>query len=360
MSPRAIPETLRPLPIRVRPHPAETVASYVVRLARANHLQPSYLHAYLCGPPDWHGAADLGRLAVLCGRPVSVLQRALGGPTPARQPTPEPPGGPPRPSTPARTPKPGHATGLVATNGHDDPSSLGAGTAPAIPTSPPAPAWVASPTAAPTGHMVDRKVTGTGVISFAGANYSVGRAFISQMVQVTCTDGIVWISRGGQPLRAWPRRHQPAKEASIRPDRSHHLGEVALDQAQRLAPLDDLAADPRVVHRLVDPTGSVSFAGCYYLAGYYLAGQVVQVRCAGGIVQVVHGGELVRAWQQRHTPQQEQRMLRRPNIQQRTANARPLTSPGRQGPDRLQAHQTAPLTSPLAADTPAATLNRPD
>jgi hypothetical protein len=89
----------------------------------------------------------------------------------------------------------------------------------------------------------------------------------------------------------------------------------------------DLAGDPRVVHRLVDPTGSVSFAGRYYLAGHYLAGQVVQVRCAGGIVQIIHGRELVRAWQPRHTPQQEQRMLRRPNIQQRTANARPLTSP---------------------------------
>jgi hypothetical protein len=64
----------------------------------------------------------------------------------------------------------------------------------------------------------------------------------------------------------------------------------------------DLAGDPRVVHRLVDPTGSVSFAGRYYLAGNYLAGQVVQVRCAGGIVQIIHGGELVRAWQPRHTP----------------------------------------------------------
>jgi len=326
MSPRAIPEALRPLPIRARPRPAETVASYVVRLARANHLQPSHLHAYLCGPPDWHGAPDLGRLAVLCGRPLSVLQRALTSPTPARQPTPQPPGGPPRPPTPARTPKPTHTTELAATiRRHDQP--LGAGAAPAIPTSQPAPARVASPMAASTGRIVDRKVTSTGVISYANTNYSVGRAFTGQMVQVTCADGIVQISRGGEPLRAWPRRHPPAKEASIKPDRSHHPGEVALDQAHHLAPLDDLAADPHVVHRLVDPTGSVSFAGRYYLAGHALTGQVVGVRCAGGIVQVVHDGELVRAWRQRHTPQQEQRMLQRPNIQQRIANARPLTRP---------------------------------
>ena len=186
--------------------------------------------------------------------------------------------------------------------------------------------------------MVDRKVTSTGVIFYAGTNYSVGRPFTGQMVQVTCQDGMVQISQGGQPLRTWPRRHPPAKEASIKPDRSHHPGEVALDQAHRLAPLDDLASDPRVVHRLVDPTGSVSFAGCYYLAGHALTGQVVGVRCAGGIVQVVHDGELVRAWRQRHTPQQEQRMLQRPNIQQRTANARPLTS--------APQHQPAPAGQP--------------
>ncbi len=329
MRPRAIPEVLRPLPIRVRPRPAETVASYVVRLARANHLQPSHLHAYLCGPPDWRGAPDLGRLAVLCGRPGSVLQRALTGPTPARQPTPQPPGGPPRPPapTPPRTPKPRHTTEPAATSRHHDDQPLEADAAPAIPTSQPAPALVAHPTAARTARMVDRKVTSTGVISFANTNYSVGRAFTGQMVQVTCQDGMVQISRGGQPLRAWPRRHPAAKEASIGPDRSHDRGEVALDQAHRLAPLDDLASDPRVVHRLVDPTGSVSFAGCYYLAGHALTGQVVGVRCAGGIVQIIHDGELVRAWRQRHTPQQQQRMLQRPNIQQRTANARPLTSP---------------------------------
>jgi hypothetical protein len=336
MRPRAIPEVLRPLPIRVRPRPAETVASYVVRLARANHLQPSHLHAYLCGPPDWRGAPDLGRLAVLCGRPGSVLQRALTGPTPARQPTPEPLGGP-RPPTPARTPKPRHNTELAATAGHHD-QPLEASAAPAIPTSQPAPALMASPTAAWTGRMVDRKVTSTGVISFANTNYSVGRAFTGQMVQVTCQDGTVQISRGGQPLRAWSRRHPAAKEASIGPDRSHDRGEVALDQARRLAPLDDLASDPRVVHRLVDPTGSVSFAGRYYLAGHALTGQVVGVRCAGGIVQIIHDGELVRAWQQRHTPQQEQRMHQRPNIQQRTANARPLTS--------APQHQPAPAGQP--------------
>jgi hypothetical protein len=69
----------RRLPIGVRPHPGETIASYVVRLAHANHLRPDQLHAYLCGPPDWRGAVNLERLAVCCGRPIAILQRVLTG-----------------------------------------------------------------------------------------------------------------------------------------------------------------------------------------------------------------------------------------------------------------------------------------
>jgi len=55
-----MPEVLRPLPIRVRPRPAETVASYVVRLARANHLQPSHLHAYCAARPTGAALRILG------------------------------------------------------------------------------------------------------------------------------------------------------------------------------------------------------------------------------------------------------------------------------------------------------------
>ncbi len=200
---------------------------------------------------------------------------------------------------------------------------------PATAGSRPAPDGMAHPMGGWTGHLVDRKVWGTGVIAYAGAHYSVGRPFVGQTVRVGCAGGMVQIFHGGHPLRAWPRRHPPANEASIQPARSPH-GEIDLDQARRLAPLNDLDSDPRVVHRLVDPRGLLSFAARYDLAARYLAGQVVQVRCAGGIVQIIHGGELVRAWQQRHTPQQEQRMHQRPNIQQRTANARALTSPPQQ------------------------------
>jgi len=79
-----------PLPIRPRPTAGEPVSSYVRRLARANHLRPSYLHSYLAGPPDYLRAISPQRLAVLSGRTTAVLDRALtsltrpGRTTPAR------------------------------------------------------------------------------------------------------------------------------------------------------------------------------------------------------------------------------------------------------------------------------------
>jgi hypothetical protein len=173
---------------------------------------------------------------------------------------------------------------------------------------------------------VDRKVDSKGAISFAGATYPIGRRFTGRMLQVRCVNGVVQLILDGTLVRAWARRHPPAKDASVQPDRSYDRGELALDHAVRLAPLDDLADDPRVVRRRVDPNGAVSFAGRYYTAGRALIGHVVQVRCVSGVVQLILDGKLVRAWRQRHTPEREQRMLQRPNPQQRTANARPLTS----------------------------------
>src|SRR6266702_1593019 len=85
---RCAPSPLRPLPIQVRPRQAETVNSYVRRLARANHLRPSYLRAFLCGPPQYYGAIRPERLAALAGRPVWALEHALTdlAPPPRSQP----------------------------------------------------------------------------------------------------------------------------------------------------------------------------------------------------------------------------------------------------------------------------------
>ena len=65
------------LPIQVPPRLGETTDSYIRRLARANHLKPSYLHRFLCGPPFWFGKPSLSRLAAVSGRPRHSLERAL-------------------------------------------------------------------------------------------------------------------------------------------------------------------------------------------------------------------------------------------------------------------------------------------
>jgi len=81
------PDRLRRLPVRPRPICGETVESYVRRLARANHLRPSYLRAYLTGPQ--RSRIQIERLAQISGRPTAHLQRALIG-TPVPRPRTEP------------------------------------------------------------------------------------------------------------------------------------------------------------------------------------------------------------------------------------------------------------------------------
>jgi hypothetical protein len=72
-------DRLRRLPVRPRPRAGESTDSYVRRLARANHLKPSYLRGYLVGPPDYgrgkRPRAD--RLAAVTGRQQDALERAL-------------------------------------------------------------------------------------------------------------------------------------------------------------------------------------------------------------------------------------------------------------------------------------------
>jgi hypothetical protein len=122
MNSRAMAETLRPLPISVRPRRSETVESYVQRLAHANHLRVSYLHAYLCGPPAYLGTPDLRRLAALSNRPVSVLQRTLTTLPPAQQLLPDHAPRRPRPADTAQTHpvKAKNRTELFAAIRHDD------------------------------------------------------------------------------------------------------------------------------------------------------------------------------------------------------------------------------------------------
>lgn len=83
--------SLRTLPIDVRPRIGESVEGYIRRLARANHLRPSYLYQYLCTPQHHSGTLQPERLAQITGRPLSVLERVLPALCPRKPPSPPPP-----------------------------------------------------------------------------------------------------------------------------------------------------------------------------------------------------------------------------------------------------------------------------
>jgi hypothetical protein len=83
------------------------------------------------------------------------------------------------------------------------------------------------PRQATVGQSVTRKVDSSGNVSFAGANYRVGRAHLRRQVQVAIVGACVEISAGGEVLKAHPIRHDRSREhgafanAGGRPSRSN-------------------------------------------------------------------------------------------------------------------------------------------
>lgn len=69
-----------PLPIQIRPVQGETAESYLRRIARANHLRPSYLRAYL-NREQRYGPIRPEQLAAITSRTAAALQHALAKPT---------------------------------------------------------------------------------------------------------------------------------------------------------------------------------------------------------------------------------------------------------------------------------------
>jgi hypothetical protein len=67
----------RPLPVQLRPIVAESAESYIRRLARANHLKPSYLRRHLATPQGSYGPIQPDHLAALTGRTLPALLHAL-------------------------------------------------------------------------------------------------------------------------------------------------------------------------------------------------------------------------------------------------------------------------------------------
>jgi endogenous inhibitor of DNA gyrase (YacG/DUF329 family) len=65
------------LPFIVRPQRGEGAASFITRLAQANHLPPAYLRKYLTEPPLHRGKPTWPRIAAAAGRDLTDLQLIL-------------------------------------------------------------------------------------------------------------------------------------------------------------------------------------------------------------------------------------------------------------------------------------------
>jgi len=66
------------------------------------------------------------------------------------------------------------------------------------------------------------------------------------------------------------------------------------------APVDAARTAEAVTTRRVSVKGTISFATATYKAGAWLAGQTVEVRCEGGLVQLHHRGVLIATHPRRH------------------------------------------------------------
>ena len=131
---------------------------------------------------------------------------------------------------------------------------------------------------------VTRWVDTCGRIGLGGFRYHVGRFMAGELVEVICRNGLVEISRQGVIIATHAQRHPAGKTQRSSP--GLRRGRVAT------------AGTP--VTRIVDRTGSVSFAGTNYRVGNQYRGRQVQVAIVAESVQISTTDGVVRMHPIRH------------------------------------------------------------
>lgn len=82
-------------------------------------------------------------------------------------------------------------------------------------------------------------------------------------------------------------------------------------------PLTPFVAAKDAITRRVDAGGRIGFASHRYLAGRWLAGEVVEVRCHDGLLELWHHGVLIASHVRRHDPAKEPRATRQASTSRR-------------------------------------------
>jgi transposase InsO family protein len=135
---------------------------------------------------------------------------------------------------------------------------------------------------------VSRWVNGAGRISVAGFDYVAGATFAGEPVEVVVTDGLVEILHAGVLVATHAQR--------LKPDQVDRISRPRL-------PVQRRARDATVglmVTRIVDSSGSISFAGAAYRCGMRWARQSVDVAIVAGSVQLSKDGQVIRVHPIRH------------------------------------------------------------
>ena len=151
----------------------------------------------------------------------------------------------------------------------------------------------------PSPKVVTRRVDRAGRISILKHRYHVGRHLAGEAVTVESADGLLHVTYNGAVVATHARRHliddddkMDRRAAVIRPTQPTKGGEVL---------------------RIVDPHGSVSFAGTAYRVGNRYRRMTVGVRLVGDTVQIALDGMLLRTHRARHDRSKEFGALAQPN-----------------------------------------------
>ena len=158
----------------------------------------------------------------------------------------------------------------------------------------------------PIKKVVTRRVDRAGRISILKHRYHVGRHLAGEAVTIESADGLLHITHSGAVVATHARRH-------------------LIDDDDKMDRRPQHARSPRQptkgtgVLRIVDPHGSVSFAGTAYRVGNRFRRQTVEVGLVGDTVQITLDGALLRTHRARHDRSKEFGALAQPNGKPRKA-----------------------------------------
>jgi hypothetical protein len=146
---------------------------------------------------------------------------------------------------------------------------------------------------------VTRRVDKTGRIHLEGFGYLAGRHLAGEVVEIAFSRGLLEIAHRGGIVATHARRRQPGREPRMAHEPRHRLARPA-------------TSGPAVI-RVVDTSGSVSFAGWSYRVGNPYRGASVEVAIVGRSVQISYQGAVVKEHPIRHDRSKEFGAFSTPN-----------------------------------------------